>query len=105
MGGFRIEQSASASVVTLAGDLTAPLVPPIQAAVKDELSKGAREVVFDLRHTEVLDSSGIGLLIATSNSLAKVSGVVRTVNTSANILQLLQSMRLTGRLNATGRAA
>ncbi len=104
MGGFRIDQSASGSVVTLSGDLTALLVPTIQAAVKDEIARGAREVVFDLRNTEVLDSSGIGLLIATSNSLAKVSGTVRTVQASANILQLLQSMRLTGRLQATGRS-
>lgn len=105
MAGFRIERSASASIVTLAGDLTAPLVPPIQAAVKDEVARGVRDIVFDLRHTEVLDSSGIGLLIATSNSLSKVSGTVRTTNASEDILRLLQSMRLLGRLNTTGRTA
>jgi len=51
----------------------------------------------------LLDSSGIGLLIAASNSLAAKKGSVRLVNVSADIMHLLQSMRLAARLNAKGK--
>ena len=63
------------------------------------------EIVFDLAATVMLDSSGIGLLIATSNTIARQQGRVRVLNLSADILRLLQSMRLASRLNASGREA
>ena len=51
----------------------------------------------------MLDSSGIGLLIAAHNSLARKEGRVRVVNASADVFRLLQSMRLVGRLNVQAR--
>jgi anti-anti-sigma factor len=89
--------------VKLTGDLTAVLVPDLQAALKKELGKGARELVFDLARTTMLDSSGIGLLIAAANSMASHEGEVRVTNACPDVFRLLQSMRLTSRLNVTGR--
>jgi anti-anti-sigma factor len=67
------------------------------------LKKGARELVFDLAPTVMLDSSGIGLLIAAANSVAPNGGKVRVTNVCPDIFRLLQSMRLTSRLNVSGR--
>ncbi len=86
------------------GDLIASDVPDLQAALKQQLQRGVDEIVFDLAATVMLDSSGIGLLIATCNTMARQQGRIRVINVSPDILQLLQSMRLTGRLNATGKA-
>ncbi len=86
------------------GDLIASDVPDLQAALKQQLQRGVDEIVFDLAATVMLDSSGIGLLIATCNTMARQQGRIRVINVSQDILQLLQSMRLTGRLNATGKA-
>lgn len=86
------------------GDLIASDVPDLQAALKQQLQRGIDEIVFDLAATVMLDSSGIGLLIATCNTMARQQGRIRVINVSPDILQLLQSMRLTGRLNATGKA-
>jgi anti-anti-sigma factor len=61
--------------------------------------------VFDLGKTAMLDSSGIGLLIATCNSLERKKGKMRVLQASSDILRLLQSMRLAGRLNVSGREA
>ena len=66
---------------------------------------GASDVVFDLGNTVMLDSSGIGLLIATHNSLARKQGKVHVVQVSADILRMLQGMRLVSRLNVMGRQA
>ncbi len=103
MANYTIAQNGKNSQVILAGDLTAAVVPELQAALKELVQQGAEEIGFDLAKTVMLDSSGIGLLIAASNSLARRNGKVRVLNVSADILQLLQSMRLAGRLNASGR--
>jgi anti-sigma B factor antagonist len=105
MTGYTIEHEAGHCRVILEGDLTASLVPELQGALKAQLEQPTKEVVFDLAATGMLDSSGIGLLIATYNSLSRQQGRVSVIHVSPDILQLLQSMRLVNRLNASGRAA
>jgi len=102
--GYTIERKEKQCTVLLQGDLTAPLIPDLQAALKKELEQGAEEAVFDLGKTRMLDSSGIGLLIAACNSLVRKNGRMRVLNVSEDILRLLQSMRLVSRLHASGAA-
>jgi anti-anti-sigma factor len=103
MAGYTIERKEKQCRVVLQGDLTAPLIPDLQAALKIQLEQGVDETVFDLGKTPMLDSSGIGLLIATCNSLTRNHGRMRVLNVSPDILRLLQSMRLVTRLNVSGR--
>ncbi len=103
MASHTIERTGKQILVTLQGDLTAAIVPDVQAALKQELEKNAEEVIFDLGKAVMLDSSGIGLLIAACNTLSRAHCRMRVINVSADILQLLQSMRLINRLQATGR--
>ena len=103
MALYRIERRQGQCLVALEGDLTAVLVPDLQTALKKELEKETTEVLFDLKETAMLDSSGIGLLIATYNSLTQKKGGVKVINVSPDILRLLQSMRLTSRLSVSGR--
>jgi anti-anti-sigma factor len=105
MATFVIESKELQASVQLLGDLTAVLVPDLQAGLKQVLREGAQNLVFDLTTTKMLDSSGMGLLIAAANSVAPIGGKVRVTNVSPDIFRLLQSMRLTVRLNVTGRAA
>jgi anti-anti-sigma factor len=104
MAPYVIEMNDQKGSVVLTGDLTAVLVPDMQASLKDMLSKGVREVWFDLASTKMLDSSGMGLLIAAANSLSRCGGSIRVTNVCPEIFRLLQSMRLTGRLNVSGKA-
>jgi serine/threonine-protein kinase RsbW len=99
--GFEIIRDGQSTVVKLQKKLTAVEVPAIQPALKQELEAQVQEIVFDLEDTETLDSTGIGLLIAASNSLTARQGSVRLINVSLDILKLLQSMRLVERLHAT----
>jgi anti-anti-sigma factor len=104
MAAYVSEQKDQQGAVRMKGDLTAILVPELQANLKEMINKGAREVVFDLTNTAMLDSSGMGLLIAAANSLAPMGGNVRVTNVCPDIFRLLQSMRLTARLNVSARA-
>lgn len=104
MAAYFSEQKDQQGSVSLKGDLTAVLVPELQASLKEMMNNGARELVFDLTNTAMLDSSGMGLLIAAANSLAPLGGKVRVTNVCPDIFHLLQSMRLTARLNVCGKA-
>jgi serine/threonine-protein kinase RsbW len=104
MAAYIVEQNDRQGSVRLEGDLTANLVPELQLELKELLSKGARELVFDLASTAMLDSTGMGLLIATANSLAPNGGRIRVTNVRPDIYRLLQSMRLTARLNVSAGA-
>ncbi len=104
MPGFTIEREPNLCRVVLRGNLTAALVPDLQAALRQELAGELEELVVDLSRAAMLDSSGIGLLIATSNSLATRPGKrFRVTGASEDIFHLLQSMRLVSRLNVTRR--
>ena len=104
MAAYVIEQKEQQGSVKLTGDLTAVLVPELQAGLKEMLNNGARELEFDLANTTMLDSSGMGLLIAAANSLSHSGGKLRVTNVCPDIFRLLQSMRLIARLNVSGRA-
>ena len=105
MPEFSITQSDTHGHITLEGNLTATLVPELQAALKRSMDQGVNELVFDLANTTMLDSSGIGLLVAAANSAAKTKGWLQVINAAPEILHLLQAMRLVARLNVSGRAA
>ena len=79
--------------------------PELQRELKGALAGGSVDtIIFDLIETDMLDSSGIGLMIAACNNLSKNHGAVRVVNASPDIISLLDSMRLVERLNVTGRS-
>ena len=95
-----IERGQGTCTVIMQGDLTATVVPELQTTLKSELAQGAVEATFDLGKTRVVDSTGIGLLIACCNSLARAAGEIHVVNVSSDLMQLFKSMRLVSRLNA-----
>ena len=101
MAEFKIVRDAAEIRVELGDKLTASVLPSLQAALKQEIHTGARGIVFDFALTVTIDSSGIGLLIATGNSMASVQGSLRLTGLSTDIFKLLQSMRLVDRLHAT----
>ncbi len=90
--------------VALAGDLTAPTVPDLRARLRRELQPGIEAIEFDLARTVMLDSSGIGLLIACHNSLSGRRGRLSVINVSEDIAQLLRSLRLAQRFHVSARS-
>lgn len=96
---YEIDSVGSNCRVAIRGALTAILVLELKQALRRELQGGARELVFDLGETSMLDSCGIGLLIASGNTLNHKGGTVRVINPSRDVFQLLSNMRLVSRLH------
>jgi anti-sigma B factor antagonist len=96
---YRVERTGANCQVSLTGSLTAIVVPELKEVLRRELEADARELVFDLSETIMIDSSGIGLLIATSNSVSQKQGTMLITNPQTEIYKLLSNMRLVSRLN------
>jgi anti-anti-sigma factor len=100
---FELKWYGNKVAVAFDGDLTASGVPDLKAALQKALEDGALEVEFDLSKASVIDSTGIGILIAAYNSLAKRNGTVRLIIGSDDIFRMFQSMRLEKRLCVSKR--
>jgi anti-anti-sigma factor len=96
---YRVTRTNSNCNVAVSGALTAIVVPELKEALRKELQQETSELVFDLEETTMLDSSGIGLLIAASNSLSRTHGTIRVINPISEIYKLMSNMRLLSRLN------
>ncbi|MGE4553511.1 MAG: STAS domain-containing protein [Desulfovibrionaceae bacterium] len=69
-------------------------VEDLRGRLKALVDGGARHLVLDMDAVEILDSMGIGLLVAAHNTLRGVGGVFEVVNASPDVFNLLRTMRL-----------
>jgi anti-anti-sigma factor len=86
----------------LDGELTAVSAPDIRVQLKGLIKEGVRELTLDLVNTRVIDSTGIGLLVATHNSLHRIDAKMALVNVSQDLLELLKAFRLDKHFNIAG---
>lgn len=75
-------------------DVVASSVPDLRAELKSLLASGVTEVVVDLSVVSAVDSTGIGLMVSTYNSLSKLGGKFSINNASKDLLELFRSMRI-----------
>jgi anti-anti-sigma factor len=89
-----VERNGRAALVRLAGDVVAANAPILRGLLKNAVAEGAREITLDFTRVAMVDSAGLGLLIAAHNSLQKAGGRLAVVHASAEILSLFRSMRI-----------
>ncbi|MFP4429531.1 MAG: STAS domain-containing protein [Desulfovermiculus sp.] len=80
-------------VLRLESDLVASRVPEVKKQLKELVDTGHR-VAVDLADVHMVDSTGIGLLMAAHNSLQKNDHSLIVLNASEDIRKLFQTMRL-----------
>ena len=62
--------------------------------LKKSVDDGIKELTINLEGVEMVDSVGLGVLIATHNSLNSAGGQLKVTNASEDIFKLLKTMRL-----------
>jgi serine/threonine-protein kinase RsbW len=82
------------AIVHPAGDVVAAMVPELRSALRAALANGVREMTIDFAKVEVVDSTGLGLLISAHNSVSKAGGRLAVIHASKEILELFRSMRI-----------
>jgi anti-anti-sigma factor len=80
--------------VKLDKDIVSTTVAAIKAELMDLVGFKPAELRLNLAGVQLVDSMGIGLLVATHNSLKKNGGALKLVQVPAPIAKLLRSMRL-----------
>jgi anti-sigma B factor antagonist len=89
-----VQQEGSVVIVRPGQDIVSTMVPGFKQELTDLLANGPQEMRLDLSGVEMMDSIGIGLLIAIHNSMRKNGGKLVIQNPSVNISKLFRSMRL-----------
>lgn len=84
-------------------DVVAAWVPEYRSKMRGAVADGVRELVLDLTNVQMVDSTGIGLLIAAHNSLRKLGGHLAVIHASEEILNLFQSMRIHQHFSVSGQ--
>jgi len=75
-------------------DVVASMAEDFKKSLLDLVRNGIKELVIDLSGVEIVDSVGLGVIIAAHNSLSKSGGKLKIVNVSEDIYRLFQTMRL-----------
>lgn len=83
-----------AITLTLGPRVTAQDVPALRETLRARIAEGARSIHLDCSQLESLDSMGIGLLVATHNSLSKLGGALSLSGVRRDVHHLLTLMRL-----------
>ncbi len=92
MHDIRIEDGRT--VLCPAGDIVASVTDELRLQLKDLIQQHPSPLVLDLARVELIDSVGIGLLIAAHNSLSKRGQRLALENVNADLAALLRTMRL-----------
>lgn len=66
----------------------------LKVQLRQVVEEGARRIVFDLAETDVIDSIGLGLLVATHNSLSRQGSKLELINAREKVCKVLFLMRL-----------
>ena len=75
-------------------DIVASMAENFKGELLKFIEEGVKELTVDINDVGMIDSVGLGVLIATHNSLQKNDGVLNVINASENIYKLFKVMRL-----------
>ncbi|THB65092.1 MAG: anti-sigma factor antagonist [Desulfovibrio sp.] len=90
-----VTRTGNKAVVTPSRNITAGMTDSLRKELKSLLDEGVTDLTIDFSRVEMLDSVGIGLLIAAHNSLLKEGAVLRLTGVNQDVMGLLSTMRLT----------
>ena len=92
---FRKEQKDDITIIAISGKIIgAPDVASINNIFSETVQDDRIKVIIDLNELEMINSSGLGSLIANMTSLKKKGGRLKFANISDNVLHVLKITRL-----------
>ena len=98
-----VKQESGQMVIQMKGeDVVAASVPRLRDAMRELVSRGERDIVLDLASVQMVDSSGLGLLIAAHNSLRKAGGQLAVIHASEEVMDLFTTMRIHQHFSVSG---
>jgi anti-anti-sigma factor len=90
------------ATIAPAGDIVASMAGTLKPRLKNMVHDGVDTLVFDLARTTMVDSVGIGLIVAAHNSVQKSGGSISVIHASKDLLDLFKALRLDQHFSVTG---
>lgn len=75
-------------------DLVVAVVPQAKADIRSLIADSEGDFTIDLEGVDMIDSKGLGLLIAACNSLSAEHRKLRIAHANPDIVELFEMMRL-----------
>ena len=79
-------------VVTISGSLDAETAPKFSKKLTEEIEKGSKKVLCNLKDIEFIASAGLGVLISANQSLHKKGGELKLAGLSEKITKIFKVM-------------
>ncbi len=89
-----IKRDGQRVIVKPGTDIVASMANEFRAELNSLIQESPQELEIDLTGVEMVDSVGIGVIIATHNSLDQKGGKLKVVNIAEDIYGLFSTMRL-----------
>ncbi len=89
-----IDKNGDKITVKPGKDVVASMANEFRAELNSQIQESPTELVIDLAGVEMVDSVGIGIIIATHNSLDQKGGKLKVINIAEDIYGLFSTMRL-----------
>jgi anti-anti-sigma factor len=86
------------------GDLVMSQLPALRSRLREMVGAGTSHLTLDLSEVRAVDSSGIGLVVSTHNSLKKAGGNLCVTGASKDVLELFQALRIHQHMAVSGKS-
>lgn len=97
-----VDVQGELAVVKPEKDIVSTMTQEFQRELKNVIDQGGKTLTLDLSGVNMIDSIGLGLLIATHNTLSKQGGKLTVIHASADLMSLFQAMRLDKHFEISG---
>lgn len=94
MGESEIIKNETDIIVKPKRNIIASMASEFRAELQEQVKEHPQQIIIDMGGVEMVDSVGIGVMIAVHNSLCKNDGTLKIINADDNILNLFNTMRL-----------
>lgn len=89
-------------IIKPGSDIVASMAEDFKAELLSAINDSSAEVVIDLDGAEMVDSVGIGVIIAAHNTLNQADRKLKVINVTKDVYGLFATMRLNRRFTVEG---
>lgn len=83
-------------------DIVASMAENFRSELQKIIEEESKDIIIDMDGVEMVDSVGIGVIIATHNSLSKAGKALKVTNIIKDIYSLFTTMRLDRHFEISG---
>ncbi len=90
----KTKQESKVTTLRPDGNISGVKCQELRRKIERLIEEDKNTILIDMIYVELLDSSGIGMILAAQNELLRKGGKLQISNLSENILLMLQSVHL-----------